>query len=334
VTGVTVNERGAQRHVQADYYIAALPVEVMEKLANEPLKKADPRLGQLNKLSRAWMNGIQFYLAKDVPLVRGHSLYIDSQWSLTSVSQQQFWHHFRLEGKYGNGQVKGVLSVDISDWMTEGLGGKRGIDCRSAEEIKDEVWNQLKAHLNDQGETVLEDNNLFGWFLDPDIVYPNPAGVPTNLEPLLINTVRSWQDRPEAKTRLPNFFLAADYVRTHTDLATMEGANEAARHAVNALLKASRVKAKRCKIWPLQEPWIFAPLRWYDRWRFEKGLLHDPRLIKLSLVFFVPVWHLLSICWGIVRFFQGLFHGRIRRRTYPLSPRNLARGGPASGQGP
>ncbi|WP_030432876.1 hypothetical protein [Allokutzneria albata] len=44
---------------------------------------------------------------------------------------------------------------------------------------------------------------------------------------------------PTAKTRIANYFLAADYVRNDIDLATMEGANEAAREAVNALLDAS-----------------------------------------------------------------------------------------------
>ena len=43
--------------------------------------------------------------------------------------------------------------------------------------------------------------------------------------------------RPEAATRIPNLVLAGDYVRTNTDLASMEGACEAARHAVNAILQ-------------------------------------------------------------------------------------------------
>ena len=43
----------------------------------------------------------------------------------------------------------------------------------------------------------------------------------------------------DAVTRIGNLFLAADFVRTHTDLATMEGANEAARRAVNGILDAT-----------------------------------------------------------------------------------------------
>jgi hypothetical protein len=58
-------------------------------------------------------------------------------------------------------------------------------------------------------------------------VFPNPTQA-ANLEPLLVNTAGSWANRPDAVTRIPNLFLASDYVRTHTDLATMEAANEAA----------------------------------------------------------------------------------------------------------
>jgi len=46
----------------------------------------------------------------------------------------------------------------------------------------------------------------------------------TNAEPLLENYVDTWRLRPEAVTRIPNLFLASDYVRTFTDLATMEAA--------------------------------------------------------------------------------------------------------------
>jgi uncharacterized protein with NAD-binding domain and iron-sulfur cluster len=76
-----------------------------------------------------------------------------------------------------------------------------------------------------------------------------------NLEPLLVNTAGSWAIRPEAALpEIENLFLASDYVRTFTDLATMEGANEAARRAVNAILEATGSDAERCKVWPLSEP--------------------------------------------------------------------------------
>jgi uncharacterized protein with NAD-binding domain and iron-sulfur cluster len=318
VSGVTIKENRELRRVEADYYLAALPVEIMAELVKGPLTRADPCLGRLGRLQTqtAWMTGIQFYLARDVPLVHGHTLYIDSPWALTSISQHQFWPDFPLE-KYGNGKVGGVLSVDISDWQTPGLNGKKAIECSNREEIKDEVWRQLQAHLNDQGEAVLRDDNLVDWFLDEDIVFPNPTKV-ANLEPLLINTKGSWDYRPEATTLLPNFFLAGDYVRTFTDLATMEGANESARRAVNALLDADDSPARRCKVWPLREPWVFAPLRWYDRRRFRKRLPHNPALIRFVLLAFVPLWNVVHLGWILFLMLLGRPEGwrrlKARRR--------------------
>ena len=70
-------------------------------------------------------------------------------------------------------------------------------------------------------------------------------------------------------TAIPNLFLASDYVRTYTDLATMEAANEAARRAVNGILDASGSTARRCSVWPLQEPGVFAAARALDRIRWK-----------------------------------------------------------------
>jgi uncharacterized protein with NAD-binding domain and iron-sulfur cluster len=327
ITGVTVQfANGTSQCVEADYYVAALPVEVLQGLLTEELMQADPALAKLHdgwqkgKLRTAWMNGILFYLAQDVPLVRGHTLYIDSEWSLTSVSQQQFWPEFRLE-ECGDGRVRGVLSVDISDWEKPGGHGiPPAKQLTDPIRIKEEVWEQLKNHLNDGLVPVLEDANLATWFLDSDIVYPNPPGVPVNLEPLLINTTGSLDYRPNAVTRIANFFLAGDYVRTHTDLATMEAANESARRAVNGILRAARSRARRCKIWPLREPFIFAPLRAMDRWRFHHGLPHNPSLIRFALVFFVPLWHMLYLAWKVFRVFQGLLGW-----SEPLPPPHVTR---------
>ena len=92
----------------------------------------------------------------------------------------------------------------------------------------------------------------------------------------------SWRLRPDAATAVPNLFLASDYVRTNTDLATMEGANEAARHAVNALLDRDGHAAPRCRIWPLHEPLALAPLREYDAVRFGLGLPWDGGLVTVA----------------------------------------------------
>jgi len=272
VTGFWLESSAGRSRITADYYISALPVEVMAPLMTGDLKRAAPSLANLDKLKTRWMNGTQFYLSKDEPLAHGHVIYLDSPWALTSISQRQFWTNVDLS-QYGDGTIRGILSVDISDWDAPGLLlGKPAREC-SAEEIKEEVWTQLKQHLNDSGAAPINDDTLVTWFLDPDIEFPNP-GEATNAEPLLINTAGSLQYRPEAQVELDNFFVASDYVRTYTDLACMESANEAARRAVNCLLLACGSTAQPAQLWPFEEPHFLKPFQEIDRIRFALGRPH------------------------------------------------------------
>jgi uncharacterized protein with NAD-binding domain and iron-sulfur cluster len=284
ITGVTVEENGAAVDVTGDYYIAALPVEVIAPLITPSMLEADPTLAIITQLSQnvQWMNGTQFYLTGDVPIIHGHQNYIDSPWALTGISQHSFWPHTDLS-QYGDGTVTGILSVDISDWDTPGLNGKTAKEC-TRDELRAEVWAQLKRSLNVNGQEVLRDDDVHTWYLDPDIVFfedpndPSPARK-DNREPLLVNLVNTWHLRPDAFTAIPNLFLASDYVRTNTDLATMEGANEAARRAVNCIIHDSGVAASFCGIWKLHEPALFAPWRAHDLARYQRGLPWDGRLL-------------------------------------------------------
>src|SRR5215210_5641050 len=152
IAGATV----AGRRIKADHYVAALPVEVMRQLASPALRAAEPRLGGLDRLITRWMNGVLFYLDRDIPLVNGHAIYIDSEWSLTSISQKQFWPRVDLSRR-GDGNVRGILSVDVSEWRRPGRRtGKVAQRC-TREEIFEEVWGQLHDHLEDalDGASVL-----------------------------------------------------------------------------------------------------------------------------------------------------------------------------------
>lgn len=289
ITGAIVEMNGQPVEVKGDYYVCALPVEAFSKIITPELLKADPSLQNIIDLSPnvAWMNGIQFYLKKNIDIVPGHCIYIDTPWALTSISQRQFWPNVNF-GDMGDGTVNGILSIDVSDWTTPGTLFKKdkpGPDGKpvyknasecTKEEIKEEVWYQLKKSLNYETE-VLTDDNLHSWFLDSDIIFPdkNRPTTTANLEPLLVNKENTWRLRPEATTAIPNLFLASDYVRTYTDLATMEGANEAARRAVNGILQRSGSKAAPCQIWNLHEPELLAPWRMNDLKRFNQGLPWD-----------------------------------------------------------
>jgi uncharacterized protein with NAD-binding domain and iron-sulfur cluster len=279
VRGVMVEQDRSVREVTADYYVSALPIEVMATIVTDQVVRADPGLANIFPLSHntEWMNGIQFYLDDDAPIGRGHQIYLDSPWALTSVSQAQFWTDVDLS-RFGDGNIRGVISVDISDWETPGLNGKPAREC-TRREIRDEVWDQLKRSLNVQGADVLEDEDLVHWYLDLDI---DPL-LRTNAEPLFVNLIDTWRLRPRAVTAIPNLFLAADYVQTFTDLATMEAANEAARRAVNGILEHSGSDAPPCRLWDLHEPELLEPWRANDRARYRQGLPWDDTGVRLAL---------------------------------------------------
>lgn len=279
ITGVTVDGPDGPQSVTADYYIAAMPVERLCELLSPELRAADPRLARLPRLVTRWMNGVMFYLKHDVPLQPGHALFIDSEWALTAISQQQFWAGVDLADR-GNGRVRGILSVDVSEWQRPGRRtGKVAAAC-TPDEIRTEVWGQLTDAIDDGS---LREDNIEAWFIDPAVTFPNP-GPAVNAEPLLVNTSGSWADRPDAGTAIKNFFLAADFVRTHTDLATMEAANEAARRAVNGILAASGSSQKHCGVWELREPAVLGPFRALDRirWRLGRGPAKPPVTVGLD----------------------------------------------------
>lgn len=285
-----------EHQVKGDHYILAVPVERAAELITPEMKKVDKTLGFIQQLapSVSWMNGLQYFLTEDVKINDGHVIYSDSEWAVTSISQVQFWEGYDITTK-GDGRVKGVLSVDISDWFSAGLKNSKCADDCTRKQISDEVWEQLKTSLNINGKEVLRDDMRVDWYLDGDIsentsIKDIKANLESDREPLLVNNVNTWGLRPIANSYIHNLYLAADYVRTYTDLATMEGANEAARRAVNCILDADNSAAPKCKIWPLHNPALVKPLMRYDKKRWQKGLPWTDKLpvwLKLFMVFWV-----------------------------------------------
>ena len=167
VTGVAVRRQGKRTLVEGDYYVAAIPLERISALINERLLAIDPALGNLSTLAPnvEWMNGLQFYLRRDLPIAHGHVIHIDSEWALTSVSQVQF----SGAGDAEPGDARGMGAVQALDQHRSGAVARRGF-----------------AFV----------------VLDPDLQPSgNGSGLLTNAEPLLVNLVNTWALRPDATTR-------------------------------------------------------------------------------------------------------------------------------------
>jgi uncharacterized protein with NAD-binding domain and iron-sulfur cluster len=290
ITGASVE--GEPAPVEADFYVLAVPLEAAVELVTDAMAQHDPELAKLAEIRQTgladasgvaaggsvkmldWMVGIQFFLREDVPLVEGHVFYPDSPWALSSISQAQFWSSSGgfFRDRYGDGGVGGVLSIDISDWNREGVLFHKPAKRCTADEIRREVWEQLKRGLNLPGKQLLEDSHLVSWNLDQDLQFPEDGSAgPVNSSPLLVHPPGSWRLRPTAETGVENLVLASDYVRTETNLACMEGANEAARLAVNAILRQDGYVGAACKLWPLEEDPLFDRAKWLDEIAYTKG---------------------------------------------------------------
>jgi hypothetical protein len=272
--------------LEADWFVCAMPVEQIVPLLNRKLLAVDPDLARLRNLETDWMNGIQYFLSRPPALeVKGHVAFLETPWALTAIDQGLFWRR-DIARQYGDGRVTDIYSVDISDFFTPGIVyGRPASQCTPAE-IAREVWEQMKRALNTPSQTVLADDMIVRWFLDPAIHYPGGPGRPAaSREPLLINTAGSLEDRPEAHTRVPNLFLASDYVRTNVDLATMEGANEAGRQAVNALLASAGSRATEATLGTLWQPSELDGAFRLDEVRYRSGQPNIYDIVPAGLPF-------------------------------------------------
>ena len=203
--------------IEADWFVAALPLEVMHGLISDEVAKAAPGLARFRTIDPAWMTswmvGAQYWLKTDRPIVRGHMFFPDSEWALTAISQAQFWKQSgpAYEDRYGDGAVHGVLSVDISDWFEPSRHtGLKAAETTTREEVLDEIWRH-QGRAQRPGELVVRDEDVLHRYLDSGIVFGWGAR-PINKTLLLNHPPGSHGYRPPPATAIDNL-LALDYAQ-------------------------------------------------------------------------------------------------------------------------
>lgn len=261
---------GRRTRVEADWFVSAMPVERVVPTLTRDVLDLDPSLRRMRNLVTDWMVGIQYFLREPVDITHGHISFLDGPWALTALTQGQFWTSRDIAEDYGDGEVKDILSVDISDWFAPGMRTKKTASRCTPREVAREVLHQIRAH-HTAGDK-LPDGIVHSWFLDPGVKWHPERGRSTNATPLLINTAGSWEDRPRARTKIPNLLMTGDFVQTDIDLASMEGANESARYAANAILDESGSPAERAATFRLYDPPEFAALKLVDQQLYRAGL--------------------------------------------------------------
>jgi uncharacterized protein with NAD-binding domain and iron-sulfur cluster len=256
------------RQVKADWYVCALPVERARRLWTEPILEADPELADMWQLPTGWMNGIQFYLRRNAPLVDGYLDCADSPWAISSINQAQFWV-CDFAATYGDGQVRDCLSAVASNWTAPGvLFGKPASGC-TPQQIAREVWEQIKRHVNKPGQPPrLTDDLLHTWSLDPGMLRRRDGTV--SQDPLALPAVGCRPHRPDVATAIPNLLLAGDYLKGDWEVASMEAANYNARRAANAVLEIAGSRESPCATIERYRPPEWEPFRTLDDARYKR----------------------------------------------------------------
>ncbi|MBK7372167.1 MAG: FAD-dependent oxidoreductase [Saprospiraceae bacterium] len=287
-------------NIKGDYYLLAVPVEKASTLLNNLITSRDPVLSNPALLAAnvEWMNGVQFYLNADLPLNDGHIVHSNSAWALTSISQVQYWAPNYDINMATGGLVKGVLSVDVSNWDAI-FNGKTAKNCSELELVTG-IYDQLRQSLALSSTPLPANMNtiVVGYHIGSSLKRVAPT-VLVNEEPLLVNVVNSWGLMPKSWSTITNLFLAGDYVRTNTNLACMETANESARRAVNCIIDASGTGKPYAKVWKLRSWKMLMPYKWWDKKRYTKGLPYKSKY---------PWWlHVIAFIWAILCIIAWVF---------------------------
>ena len=263
--------RGRRRRVKADWYVSAMPVERLRRHLSASVLRAAPALEGLHELRTDWMVGIQYYLKRPVDIVHGHITFIDSPWALTALTQAQFWEDRDFPA--GLRRRAGPSTACRSTSPT----GTPPASCSASPPSGAPAGRSRRRSGRRSGSTTRRPSSCRTTSSTPGSWTPASPGTRSckrnrNATPLLVNTAGSWENRPRAATRIPNLFLSGDFVRTNIDLATMEGANESARAATNAICDAAGSRAARAEIFELWSNPALEPVKRVDAQLYRAGL--------------------------------------------------------------
>lgn len=249
-----------------DFYVLALSIEGIRPLVeNCPYPVGDfTRISDLN-LGKPWddpptgilrnLSGIQYYFGTPVRFLRGHTVYADATWGLSSIAQPQFW--MRRRGWWD--AFRGLLTVGIGDWHAPELDddhqptGKKAWNS-TKKEIAESVWRQILRTLQEKGDDDHRIPTPVLYHVDDNIEFKRTGDLPSdNRTRMMINPPGEYPERPGEPYKYQcwydNLVLAGSYMKTTTRLTTMEAANESARHAVNAILTTdSDYRGELCEI--------------------------------------------------------------------------------------
>ena len=207
--------------LSADVYALCTPFEVTRTWLHDDLYKTDPELGNMHLLEAQPMAALHLRLRRKIPdLPQEHVFFHGSHYALSFIDITPHWKG--LNGK----QELSFISSNYSP-----------LNAVSPEGAKDLLLKEIGEYL------PITPADVESWELNPNTD-----------DPLFINTIGAWPNRPRHKTKIQNLYVAGDYVKNAIDLACMEGAVSAALEAAAQIL-SDREETKSLPVVNIPPEW-------------------------------------------------------------------------------
>ncbi len=188
--------------IEADHFIVTTPLEVTRKLVQSEMLAKNYKLGNMQHLDKAPMTALHLSLNE----------------KLEDIPQE---HVFFKGGEYG------LSFIDLSNHWPDMKNSELSFICSNFKPLQ-----QLPEDA--QFKILFEEINKYMTIKEQDIV--SKKFLPNTSDPLFINTVAAWSNRPNVKDeKIDNLYFAGDWVRNRIDLACMEGAVSTGMMAARAL---------------------------------------------------------------------------------------------------
>ncbi len=208
----------------ADHYVIATPLEVTRTLFGPDILQADPDLGNIEHLQAAPMTSFQLSLNRRLDnLPREHVFFFGGRYGLSFIDLTPHW--------------PSLANTELS-FIASNFTPLR--DLPEADQF-DFLFKEVREYL------PIERGDIVDWSFKPNTKVP-----------LFINTVAAWPSRPNVRAkRIPNLFLAGDWVRNGIDLACMEGAVSAGMEAARQIGLDAGIDGIPAPIVPRRHPaWL------------------------------------------------------------------------------
>uniref|UniRef100_A0A6C0C9A0 Amine oxidase domain-containing protein n=1 Tax=viral metagenome TaxID=1070528 RepID=A0A6C0C9A0_9ZZZZ len=283
--------------ITADYYVFALPVEILDIIIARTPELQQGQLLNINELKHL---GFQMQLSFQVYFDRSISLginpgrgknntffIIDSPWDVVVLQYDKIYKGVELCKDISS--AKGGWSVAVCTPDSVGIVyGKPFYRC-TYDEIITELWQQmytcksLQKKIYEENGYTMEEDMVIKWSpMWPGYAYIDGM-IKTN-EPKFTNNAKTGALRPSIRTHIPNLFIATGYCREAIDIFSTDAAASSGKSVAYAIhgpeLEQATVRRR---------PIIFAPFRAIDEVMFSNNLPNINPAIIFSFIFFVIV---------------------------------------------